>query len=376
MKKIGIITYHCADNLGAVLQVYALQKKINKLGLESEVIDFRPLTLLYPFGLRRLKDVKTIGLFRTIKSIIVLMIKRKIKQRKALFKRFRDNYLVVSKQTYYNAEELNANPPRYEYYITGSDQVWNPDFFEKIGKSYFLDFASTNSTKISYAASITKKMDASFNDVFKENINRFDFISIRESEHVDFLKKLTKKPITVALDPTLLLDKEDYNILPIDPKTKEKYVLVYDLQYNEELVKLANKISQEKGYKVISFSDHKKYKNGIKTFEYEGPNEFIGYLENAEFVLTTSFHGVAFSVIFKKPFYTIPHKTRGTRMIDLLNSIGLEDRIVYNFDDLASINYKIDYSKPFELLNKRREESSKFLITALGKKIKSNKSYK
>lgn len=368
MKKIGIITYHCADNLGAVLQVYALQQKIKKLGLKSEIIDFRPLTLLYPFGLRRLKDVKTIGLLRTIKSIIVLMIKRKIKQRKALFKRFRDNYLVVSKQIYFSSEELNSNPPQYDYYITGSDQVWNPDFFIRMGNSYFLDFAYPNSIKISYAASITKKMDDSFNDMFKKNIDRFDFISIRESEHVDFLKKLTTKPITVALDPTLLLDKEDYSILIGENKINEKYILVYDLEYNEELVKLANKISEEKGYKVVSFSDHKNFKNGIKTFRYEGPSEFINYLDNAEFVLSTSFHGVAFSVIFKKIFYTIPHKTRGTRMVDLLNSIGLEDRIVYNFDDLESIKYEIDYSKSYELLNKRRKESSNFLITALGER--------
>ncbi|MDD2391371.1 MAG: polysaccharide pyruvyl transferase family protein [Bacilli bacterium] len=368
MKKIGIITFHCADNLGAVLQVYALQKKINKLGLESEVIDFKPLELLYPYGLKNLKDVKKRGFIKTIKSIVVLIIRRKVKNKRDVFKKFREKYLVISKQTYYESEDLNANPPQYDYYITGSDQVWNPDFFEKIGKSYFLDFASPSSTKISYAASITKKMDDSFNDVFKKNIDRFDFISIRESEHVRFLKNLTEKPITVALDPTLLLDKEDYNVLLSKSKIKEKYILVYDLEYNEELVKLANKISEEKGYKIVSYSDHKNYENRIKTFRYEGPSEFISYLENAEFVLTTSFHGVAFSVIFKKPFYTIPHKTRGTRMIDLLNSIGLEDRIVYNFDDLESINYELDYSKPFELLNKRREESSNFLITALDEK--------
>jgi len=116
---------------------------------------------------------------------------------------------------------------------------------------------------------------------------------------------------------------------------------------------------------VISYLNYNYYKKGIKSFYYEGPCEFIGYIENAQFVLTTSYHGAIFSIIFNKPFYVIPHNKTGSRMINLLSSLGLEDRIVNNADDVINIIYDVDYKKTLELLQKEKEESMKFLINAL-----------
>lgn len=368
MIETGIITFHCADNVGAVLQVYALQQALRKLNVESEIIDFRPEFLIIPYDdkIYWINSIKKIGLLRTIKrNIIKFLHIPSIRKRISAFNNFRDKNLIISKSLYLTEEELKTNPPVYKYYISGSDQVWNPNFFTQTGDPYFLDFAPENSIKISYAASIADKVAPDLNDRFKNNIGRFNHISIREKEHLDILKELTNKSIIITLDPTLLLEKSDFANVLIEPEIEYKYILVYDLQINEELIKLANKISREKGYKVISFSDFCNYDEWIKSFQYEGPGEFLGYVEKAELVLSTSFHGVAFSIIYNKSFYTIPHTARGSRMIELLTSIGLDDRIIYKADELKNIGYEIDYKNSLKMLQIRKTESINFLINAL-----------
>ncbi len=368
LKRVGIITFHCADNFGAVLQVYALQLTLKELKINSEIIDFRPDILKIPYDnkFHWKYMISKIGLYKTIKRNIVRVIRHKnIKNRMLAFNNFRKNHLIVSGPTYNTSKELMENSPIYEYYITGSDQVWNPDFLISTGNSYFLDFAPKESKKISYAASISVSLESSSKSIFKENINGFNHISIREKDNIEFLESITDKPITIALDPTLLIDKSNYMNISKKADETNKYILVYDIQFNEEMIKLANRISEEKGYDVISFSNEKNYKRGIKTFYYEGPSEFLGYIENAEIVLSTSFHGVALSVIYNKPFYAIPHTTRGTRVTDFLMSIGLEKRIFYKSNELSEISYEIDFSKPNKLLNQRKLESINFLTTAL-----------
>lgn len=375
MKKVGIITFHCADNFGAVLQVYALQQILKQMDIDSEIIDFRPDSLIIPYDSRInwIDSLKDIGLLRSIKRFFTLLPQKKsIERRKKKFKEFRKENLITSECTYLTVEELKSDSPLYEYYITGSDQVWNPQFFDNFGGTYFLDFAKQDSIKISYAASLAEKVDSSLKDTYKQSISRFNYISIREKEHVDFLRKLTDKPIAVTLDPTLLLDKSNWENVEVEHKIKDKYIIVYDLQGNKELIKLADRISIEKGYKVISFTNPKKYRNGIESFAYEGPGEFLGYFKNSELILTTSFHGVAFSIIYNKPFYTIPHTTRGSRMIDLLTSIGLESRIIYQSGDLVDINYSMDCKKSIEILEKRKRESITFLKNALDVDYDSN----
>lgn len=349
------------------MQAYALQNILRKLNIYSEIIDYKPDILILPYDYKLCwKSIKKIGILRTIKFIIIkLPYIRKIKKRKALFEEFRKKNMVISSSTYFSSDELIASPPQYDYYITGSDQVWNPDFLRDTGNSYFLDFAPSESKKISYAASIALKIKPELYNMYKNNLERFNHISIREKEHLYLLHELTNKPVKVTLDPTLLIDKTEWMNLSKRPKINDKYILIYDIQYNDELVKLANRLSDEMNYKVISYLNYNYYKKGIKSFYYEGPCEFIGYIENAQFVLTTSYHGAIFSIIFNKPFYVIPHNKTGSRMINLLSSLGLEDRIVNNADDVINIIYDVDYKKTLELLQKEKEESMKFLINAL-----------
>jgi hypothetical protein len=370
MNKAGIITFHCSDNFGAVLQVYALQEVIKEMNIDVEIIDFRPKELTTPYNhsvdfIKYFKDKR----FKSATKLFLANIYnyKNIKVRLKAFNLFRGNYLKLSTSKYYTSKDLLNNPPEYKYYITGSDQVWNPYFKKAIGDSYFLDFVNNQSMKISYAASIAQTVEQELVKDYKNYINQFDYISIREKSSLDFLKGICNKNINVSLDPTLLLNKEKWKVISQKPEIKEKYILVYDLQNNHELVRLANKISKDNNLKVISYSNKRKYNDAIQSFKYKGPREFLGLFENAELILTSSFHGTVFSIINEKPFYTIPHSTRGSRMIDLLKILNLEDRIVYKSDDVKKIENNINYGKVNSLLEYHRQESIHYLKKSFGK---------
>ena len=306
------------------------------------------------------------GLLRTIKAI-ALKISRysRVKLRTNSFSEMREKHLNLSVEKYLSSDELINNPPHYKYYISGSDQVWNPYFKKKIGNSYFLDFATDNSIKIAYAASIAEKVPDELNDEYFSLINDFDYISVRESSAKKYLNTLTDKDIYVTLDPTFLLNTEQWNRFIKESFIKEDYIFVYDIEENNELVKLTNRISEKYGYKVISYGSSKKFNMGVKSFKYDSPIEFLNYVKNAKLVLSTSFHGVAFAIIFNKPFYSIPHKTRGSRMIDTLNLLELHERIIYQNDDLKDVDFELDYSSANQILEIQKNVSIKYLREAL-----------
>lgn len=368
MKKVGIITFHCADNFGAVLQVYALQKVIRDMNFKVEIIDFRPKQLIsgYQHSFDFRNKLKNKGLIVALKYMVYQIIfYSSIEERIRSFESFRKKHLNLSKEKYFRPEDLIVSPPKYDYYITGSDQVWNPTFKKRIGNSYFLDFAKNDSKKISYAASIAEKVDDDLINEYKVLLENFDYISIRERSHYDFLKDIVNNDIYVTLDPTLLLDSKDWMEVSKKDKRKEKFILVYDIEFNPELINFANRLSEEMGIGIISYSKKKHFINGIDSFRYKGPDEFLGLFEDADFVITNSFHGTAFSILFKKPFYTIPHTRRGSRMIDLLETLQLKDRIVYDVKDVDKFELKVDFNRPTEILEEKRKESLSFLLKSL-----------
>lgn len=370
--KVGIINFHCADNFGAVLQALALQQTIEMLGYNAEIINFRP-----EYILNQTKTISNINslikaykFHSILKKIVIGSIKYKSeKQRIKRFTSFRERYLNLTNKEYFISEDLINDCPTFDYYITGSDQVWNPTFKRNIGDSYFLDFVPNGPSKISYAASIAEKVEDNLIDDYKKLIGRFDYISIREKSSLEFINSISEKEVEVTLDPTLLLEKEKWRHVTKEPGVKEKYLLVYDLEKNDELIYLANKISRKTGFKIISYSKSKEFINPIDCFKYKGPDEFLGYFENAELILTNSYHGTIFSIIFLKIFYTVPHKTRGTRMTDLLEELNLSNRVIHEADDLEEINNNIDYKRVHKILQMKRKQSIDYLVRALNREI-------
>lgn len=368
MKKIGIITFHCADNFGAVLQVYSLQKTIELMGYNPEIIDFRPyrLTKNYSLFVDFKKSLEEMGFLRTTKKMLIRIKNFKENYtRKNNFNHFRNKYLNLSSNTFLTSSELIKRKPLYDYYITGSDQVWNPRFFSDIGESYFLDFAVIDSIKIAYAASIANQIEKDYIDVFRRNLERFDYISVREESAKKTIDKLTEKKVHVTLDPTLLTTEEEWRNISTFNFSTDKYILVYDLVKDPVLISIANRIANQTGYKIISYSSKKGYNNWHSSFSTLNPTEFLGLFDKAEFVITSSFHGTVFSVIFNKPFYTVPHPTRGSRMIDFLNELNLKERIIQNENDDIDFHTVINYESVNKKVSKLRKDSIEFLSNAL-----------
>ena len=366
-QTVGIITFHCADNFGAVLQTYALQSTIEGLMFKVEVIDFQPVSLTsqYKFQFNFSYIFKEYGIFRLLRMIVGRLKNLHILiPRNRQFDEFRRKCLNLSRNTLYNYSELKKDTYIYDFYITGSDQVWNLEFDDNTNNAYFLQFAPEGSTKLSYAASTGKKINEMTRTVLKKKLYDFNSISVREKSAFNILKEFAD--VNVCLDPTLLLKKEHYIQNLNLRKDTNAFIFVYDLEYNDELVKLVNRVSSEKNMKVISYSNkRKRYKNTYDYLSNKGPIEFLNIIYNANIVITNSFHGTCFSIIFNKDFYCIPHQTKGERMIDLLDTVELSNRIIYKADQVENTSSKIDYKRVNELLEIERIKSISYLRKAL-----------
>jgi hypothetical protein len=334
--KIGILTFHCADNYGAVLQTFALQKTIEKLGFKAEIIDFRPENLINSYRIIRPNKPSLFRLGEYIAKRILYT--RKLERRIKSYEEFRKNYIKISEKKYFNILDLEKEPSNYDIYIVGSDQVWNPKHIELYGAAYLLNFINKRAKRISYAASVVEKIPEHLINIYKENLNKFEFISVREESSKKILKEIIEKHISVVLDPVLLLEKSRWDdLIKGMKKSIGEFIFVYDLIRDNLIVKTANYLSIKTNLPVVTFSYnryHKHYSNYIDSISFKGPKEFIWCIKNARFVLTNSYHGFLFSLIYEKPFIVLPHPERGSRMIDLLDTLGIPERIINNENDI------------------------------------------
>ncbi len=324
-KKVGILTMHKVINFGSALQAYALQKFIAKLGFDNELIDY-----LYSKNKNRKRSLKS--------RIVSLMPSRRSKKRK--FSEFWDKYFKTSKQTFVSSEELTAENCKYDIYLTGSDQVWNPSFKEEVLPFMFSFIDGGN--KISYAASFSSgEIEDNYKSLFSKYLSQYRCISVREASGVPLVKELTGKDAVHVCDPTFLLDNKDWDEVTNSSKIKinEPYILIYILTYAynpfPQVFDIIEKVRKELNYKVIFIDGSLKYSNreGYKNVRGCGPADFLQLIRNAAYVITTSFHGTAFAINFRRPLFSViqPNLTKDSRMYSLLKMIGLESRaVVYN----------------------------------------------
>lgn len=364
------MTFQESSNYGAILQAYGLQEYLNKEGYSSEVINYRNPE----------RGIKNFTITRKIKHHIWHKVIKRIligNTRKNRTDEFITKYIPLSKKVYNSKVLLKDANNYYDVFITGSDQVWNPKNTSQ-DYSYFLDFANADKFKMSYAPSfgLNYLPDYLLAD-YKNLINNIDKLSIRETEGQDIIKDLTGKNADVVLDPTMLLTKDEWSEIAVPPKFKNNYVLCYHLPgfkiVNDAINKIARDIAKVNGWKVVHIGE-KEYMRlvlGEKRVFNAGPKEFLGLFENASYVVTNSFHGTVFSIMFNKNFYvpidfSIPkEKVLSSRISSLLNKLNISDRLV-SANDL-SIKYKVDinYAEVNENLYKEREESTKFIKNAL-----------
>ncbi len=269
---------------------------------------------------------------------------------------------------YKTYEELQAANLDLDAYIVGSDQVWNPSHIGGFDPAYFLNFAKEGRKKISYAASVgSDYIHPKYKDDIKDSLASYTAISVRERSIQDEVQELTTKPVEVVLDPTMLLEKEDYEEIKVESSIKEPYILVYMMEKNQQVVSLANTISISLGLPTIQRRYTKGLINQLPPFYTADAGEFIGLIEGAECVITNSFHGTVFSILYNKPFVSMLHSDTGSRTVDLLTELGLESHILYDISDFKEFSM-FHIEDPAEIrirLENLRRSSSEFLLKSL-----------
>ena len=362
MKKVGCITFHASYNFGSNLQAYALQEYVKKLSddIDYKIINFRSENQkkLYDYGCSR--------------SRLKFLFKKKLLERQEKFENFINKKLNLTEKEYNNNEELQKEEFKFDYYISGSDQIWNLSARD-FDWSYYLDFVKKGK-KISYAASrgpVNREISTENLQTIKGLVSKYDNISVREQGTFEFIKKLTDKNIDINLDPTLLLTREEWQKL-LDGHKKiidKPYILYYSLKPSKVRSKLLKHLGKVMNKKVVVANPYIKYDlvGGFKKNYNSGPIEFLNLLANADLVVSSSFHGTVFSILFNKPFYTLNGKN-DFRISTLLNITGLENRAITEESDIKELvnnASKISFEQANTQLEIEREKSKKYLLKAL-----------
>lgn len=362
--KIGILTFHCAHNYGAVLQCYALQEILKSSGHDVEIIDYRPNYLINPYKVFYIRRFISHSPIKIIKAWIneFLIIKHRMKRYQA-FQSFIDEKFNLSRRI----EKKNI-PSDYDYYVIGSDQIWNPQITLGFDSVYFacFEFPKNNKKYISYAASMeTSMLNDKEKDFYKQMLKNFDAISVRENNLAKLLQPLTNIKVETVLDPTLLADSSIWNSLAKQPTINKKYVLIYQVRADKNTRRIAQLIAKQLHIEVVEITSWASCRFIIKNHTYQScsPKEFLGWIKNANCVVTTSFHGTAFSIIFNKSFYSLKLGKGDTRTLSILQNIQLESRMI---DKTSSPTFQdIDYETPNKLLANLRMQSQEYLLSAL-----------
>lgn len=328
--RIGTLTYHKADNYGAILQAFALQKFLLELGCETEIINYLPNS---PVSKKNKANVNRY-LAYLIKPIDY--IRAKIKHAK--FENFRKKHLLISEQRWHGDSEISRRPPNYDIYIVGSDQIWNTDISNS-SEAFFLHF-NQSKKKAAYAASIGK---AEPNDIerifFLEHLKHFSAISVREDSLRKTLEDQFKIKAELVLDPVFLLDKCFWEKISLKVSLPSKYVLCYLMEFSEVLIRHTYQIAEKYKLSPIFISPSGTYFRG-KKLKMLGPTEFIYSLYNAQYICTNSFHGTAFSIIFNKNFAIAKHTRLNSRISSLINLVNLEDKYLdSNYFNTEEVDY-------------------------------------
>lgn len=354
--RVGIITITNGQNYGNRLQNYALQEAVKALG-------HKPETIWNDTG-----AWENLGIYSRLKYWIRGKAHLKYSpriDRVVKFMRFNrtfiqwSNYKVSSS---YIPPKLGAS---YDYFICGSDQIWNP-FYGRTSGIDFLSFTE-NEKKIAYAASLgVDKIKKEHESMFQEHLKQFPVISVREKQGAVILEKILKRKISVMPDPTILLTKEEWDQVKKKPKRvgeEEEYILTYFLNENKQALNDADKLSNIYNYKVIHLEDCYGDGENNPYFVTMDPTEFIWLISHAKIILTDSFHGCVFSIIYAKKFFVYNRKFKvsmGSRIEQLLHTYQLEDHMIH---DENPLNLKIlDNSKDInKILNEERKRGIQFL---------------
>lgn len=350
MKRIGILTFHYADNHGAVLQTYALRKVINSFeGYHAEIINYVPEGYGYP-----------------VSAGNKMVIEEKQKKREKFNRFLSDKCGIVSPMVH----SVTGN--EYDLYLVGSDQIWNTDIPEASADyEYFLPNLDSTAKRAAYSASVGMEPEKINRSLFQKYLSKFESISLRERSHAEIIAELSGKRCECTLDPTMLLQKKDYELLIKKPDiSEEPYILYFWYDMGDggfSSVETVNTLARKYGLSVKhtflpeAYVINQMIVNNNGHVFYRGIEEFLWYVENAQAVVTNSFHGAVFSILFEKPLYIYYPEMRKCRQENLVQLFHLQDRVVQGYVPSEQLNLKMEFADIFSILKREREKSMAYL---------------
>lgn len=368
-KKIGILTFHNAHNYGAVLQAYALKIKLKRMGYEAAVLNYRnkyigrnyKKVLHIDFWKRDILPSRWGKVLREVRDVFYGL--PEWQKQWQVFEEFTNEKLLDGEKRRLTLDEVASKD--IDVYVLGSDQIWARELTHGLDPAYFGQFAP-DKTKISYAASVPNgSIPENEKPYFKQYLEALSHISVREEKLAESLRQLTGREVDTVIDPTLLLEKEDYQeLLYKNPLKHGKYVFAYFVVENELLSRIAKKAAEIMDCELIELHYKKTPSiNGDNMVFDAGPKEFLTYIRDANLVITNSFHGTVFSILFQKKFYSV-YKENG-RIENLLGFLGLADRHITEESGIRP-DVEIDYGETERSLKEYRRKSVEFLAKGIG----------
>lgn len=376
MKTVGIITMHRPNNYGSYLQTFATYKFITELGYDTKVIDYAYPTEYHRslVKTRKTDNIKQSWMHRKLSGLFRRLLHIDTARHLDKMRKFYQQNIKLTR-TFNSAEELRKAPPLFDIYVTGSDQVWNPEFTGK-DTSFLLSWIPDGKRRIAYSASFSiRELPSDVTELYESNLKKYNAIGIRERS--DILTSMNGIKGEVVLDPTFLYNKSQWiSILGDTSKSKGKYILCYLLNYKFNPYPYAYNViehlQKQTGYKVVIIDgDPADTLRGYRIAGNLGPEDFVSLFAHAGYVVTNSFHGTAFAINFEKPFLTIVNsdtKSKDNRQSSLIDEFGISSqRVIRKGDNLNNINPDI-VVEWHERLTRLREESIRFLVDALNDK--------
>ena len=318
--KTLTVTFHHTTNYGAVLQTYALQQTILSLGHDNLVLETKT-------GKGKKKAKLTI---RDLYLKYISWLRKKETQR--LVQYFADfhKYRLKLTRPYASMEDLRSDTPDVDGMITGSDQVWNLSTVPRFIDSRLLKFGKESAIRFSYAASMEAlRYTDEQKQMLKEALAKYKGISVREQSAKDYIESFAPYQIERVLDPVFLLSKEKWMELAIEPRLKGPYILCYQVQSNKRMQEVAYQLKKETGYPVVSICNGAiRWIKSDYYFHDVSIEEFLGFYQDAAYIVSASFHGVAMGLVFDKPVYALVKSVRANRLKEIMKLFGLDSFIV------------------------------------------------
>ena len=361
--RVAIVTLHRVYNYGSVLQAYATQKVFEKRGHDTKIIDYlTPQRTKWRLFWGKGAEGQSNVIYR-IAKIGSFILKEKT------FGRFVRTRINLTKR-YVTADDLQRDPPEADLYVTGSDQTWNSQYNEGIDRGFFLDFLPDTARRIAFVSSFGKtELDKGEIEETKRLLRRYEKISVREDSAVKIITDMGLEAPTHLIDPTLMLEKSEWLKISSPRLVKEPY-LVLMLLYNEDnhATEYARKIADKKGLKLVKISwEMKKPLRVDQLFTHRSPADFLSLFYYADFVVTNSFHGLAFSLNLEKQFIMVPRNEFNSRIESLLRLVSQSNRLVTSEENALDESEKeIDYKVIKERFSAERQRTYEFLDSIEG----------